>query len=282
MCTGVVCSEKPFTKLQAVIFDWAGTTVDYGCQGPVQAFVGSFAKFGIVISPAEAREPMGMDKRQHVATLCAMPRIASLWESAYGALPTDLDIDALYQDVENSMVSCITQFSVPIEGTLEAVQTMRRRGLRIGSCTGYPRTVGVELAKEALKYGFEPDLMVCATDVPQGRPAPDMCQSILATFGVHNPARAVKIGDTVNDVLEGIHAGMWVIGISLSGSMAGLGMEEVKALTAHERDALDARIAGELRAAGAHYTAPDVRSCLPLLDRIEAKCQEGINPEHGY
>ena len=26
-------------KFEAVIFDWAGTTVDYGCFAPVQAFV---------------------------------------------------------------------------------------------------------------------------------------------------------------------------------------------------------------------------------------------------
>lgn len=26
-------------KTEAVIFDWAGTTVDYGCFAPVQAFM---------------------------------------------------------------------------------------------------------------------------------------------------------------------------------------------------------------------------------------------------
>ena len=26
-------------NIEAVIFDWAGTTVDYGCMAPVQAFV---------------------------------------------------------------------------------------------------------------------------------------------------------------------------------------------------------------------------------------------------
>jgi len=29
-------------KLQAVIFDWAGTTVDYGCFAPVTVFVEVF------------------------------------------------------------------------------------------------------------------------------------------------------------------------------------------------------------------------------------------------
>lgn len=31
--------------IEAVIFDWAGTTVDYGCFAPVQAFMGGFWTF---------------------------------------------------------------------------------------------------------------------------------------------------------------------------------------------------------------------------------------------
>ena len=34
-------------KIKAVIFDWAGTTVDYGCMAPVQAFVEVFKQYGI-------------------------------------------------------------------------------------------------------------------------------------------------------------------------------------------------------------------------------------------
>lgn len=32
---------------KAVIFDWAGTTVDYGCFAPVQAFMEVFKHFGV-------------------------------------------------------------------------------------------------------------------------------------------------------------------------------------------------------------------------------------------
>lgn len=34
-------------KIQAVIFDWAGTTIDYGCFAPVEAFITSFKMSGI-------------------------------------------------------------------------------------------------------------------------------------------------------------------------------------------------------------------------------------------
>ena len=255
--------------LQAVVFDWAGTTVDFGCQGPVRAFMESFAAFGVEVSPAEAREPMGMGKREHVAVMCAMPRIAYLWHSRHGRPPSEQDINAVYDLAEETMLTVIPQYSVPIPGTLETVEAMRRWGLRIGSCTGYPRPVAELLAKRTKDLGYAPDVMVCATDVPCGRPAPDMCKEALARLGVDDPARAVKIGDTVNDVLEGVRAGMWVIGITLSGSLAGLAEDELAAMPKRDREALHHRIAHELIMAGAHGVAPDILACLPLLKAIE-------------
>lgn len=50
-------------KIEAVIFDWAGTTVDFGCFAPVQAFVEVFKHFGIEPTMEEVRKPMGMLKR---------------------------------------------------------------------------------------------------------------------------------------------------------------------------------------------------------------------------
>jgi phosphonoacetaldehyde hydrolase len=36
--------------IKAVIFDWAGTAVDYGCMAPVQSFVKGFLSDGIEIT----------------------------------------------------------------------------------------------------------------------------------------------------------------------------------------------------------------------------------------
>ena len=36
--------------IQGVIFDWAGTTVDFGCFAPVSAFVEAFRKAGIDVT----------------------------------------------------------------------------------------------------------------------------------------------------------------------------------------------------------------------------------------
>ena len=55
-------------KTECIIFDWAGTTVDYGCFAPVKAFIEAFKKFGIEPTVDEVRAPMGMLKHDHIET----------------------------------------------------------------------------------------------------------------------------------------------------------------------------------------------------------------------
>lgn len=65
-------------KYEAVIFDWAGTTVDYGCFAPVQAFIDAFKASGIEPTVEEVRGPMGMLKIDHIRTMLKGERIAGL------------------------------------------------------------------------------------------------------------------------------------------------------------------------------------------------------------
>lgn len=267
----------PFKHVQAVVFDWAGTTVDFGCQAPVQAFVEGFAAHGVGVTPEEARAPMGMGKREHVATMLGMPRIADEWSRVHGKAASESDIDAIYLHVESVMLEVIERFSIPIRGVVDAVSAMREQGLRIGSCTGYPRSVGERLAEHARKLGYDPDTLVCATDVAQGRPCPDMCLKVLENLNVTDPRRAVKIGDTVNDVLEGVRAGMWVIGVTLTGSLSGIGEEELAAVSPEKQREMHRDLSATLSAAGAHFTVTDVPSCMSVLRIIEVSLKEGMS-----
>lgn len=262
--------ELSCKKLQAVILDWAGTTVDCGCMGPVRVFVESFAAHGLTVTEAEARGPMGMGKRDHVAAMLDVPRIHSLWTQRNGSPPDASVVDLIYGHVQRSMLEIITRHSTPIAGAVAGVSVMRAAGLRIGSCTGYPRPVAEKLAEQAALAGFSPDCLLCATDVPKGRPAPDMCLEILNRFTIASPRRAVKIGDTVQDILEGRNAGLWTIGITLTGSLTGLSEQELAAMTPEQREAAAQRAKRELTAAGADFLAPDIPSCLPLLAHIDA------------
>ena len=59
--------QKPYRgPLQAVILDWAGTTVDHGSLAPIRVLQKVFADRGIEISEEEARRDMGVLKKDHL------------------------------------------------------------------------------------------------------------------------------------------------------------------------------------------------------------------------
>ena len=45
--------------IQAVLFDWAGTVIDFGSRAPTATFVRVFGEQGVTITEFEARGPMG-------------------------------------------------------------------------------------------------------------------------------------------------------------------------------------------------------------------------------
>ena len=133
--------DQPFRYLKAVVFDWAGTMVDHGSLAPMGVFVEAFARFGIELTIDEARGPMGMAKRPHIAALMALPRIAEAWRRKHGRDASEADIDAVYKVFVPMNVEVAARYSDVIPGAAEAVGSLRRRGLKIGSSTGYSREI---------------------------------------------------------------------------------------------------------------------------------------------
>ena len=62
--------------IKAVVFDWAGTMVDFGCLAPVEALLDVFAADGVAISDAEARHDMGKAKLDHLRAILADANVA--------------------------------------------------------------------------------------------------------------------------------------------------------------------------------------------------------------
>ena len=48
------------TQLKAVVFDWVGTMIDFGSFASTGVFVKAFEQFGVQVSIARARGPMGL------------------------------------------------------------------------------------------------------------------------------------------------------------------------------------------------------------------------------
>ena len=160
------------TTFKAAIFDWAGTTIDFGSFAPMGAFVKAFAEFGITTTIAEARAPMGAPKRDHIRAMMAMPAIAAQWQARYGAAPGDADIDKLYAIFVPMNEAIVADYATLVPGTKAMVEILRARGMKIGSTTGYTRSIMERVLPRAAAQGYAPDNLICADDLPEGRPGP--------------------------------------------------------------------------------------------------------------
>ncbi len=264
--------------IQAIITDWAGTTVDFGCMAPVMAFQQAFAAAGVPVSAAEARGPMGKDKRSHVAEVLYHPAVSQRWAEARGAAPTEADVDAVYQDYIPRQVETIRQRATLVPGWLEVYRQLREQGLRFGANTGYNRQMAEVLADAAATHGFEPDSLICADDVPQGRPFPAMALINAAELDVSDVAACVKVDDTVPGIEEGLSAGMWTIGVAISGNAVGLDYPDWEALSDAAQDELRVAAEARLRAGGAHLVIDSVAELPDALDIINEALANGERP----
>jgi phosphonoacetaldehyde hydrolase len=266
--------------LKAVVFDWAGTMVDFGSRAPMGVFVKAYAEFGVELSVAEARGPMGLPKRDHIAALMALPRISAAWEARHGHPPVDADIDRVYEVFVPMNVAVAADFSDMIPGAVDTVRTLRRRGLKIGSTTGYTREIMAKVLPHAAASGYVPDNLVCAGDLAEGRPGPLMIYRTMADLGVYPPSALVKVDDTVPGILEGLAAGTWTVGVTASGNEVGLSFEEWAATPPADRRCRADLAAAVLRRAGAHYLVDTVAELLPVIDEIEQRMAAGERPSH--
>jgi phosphonoacetaldehyde hydrolase len=264
--------------LQAVVFDWAGTLIDFGSCAPMGVFVKLFGEFGVAISIAEARAPMGLPKWQHIQTLGLQPRIAAQWLARHGKPFGDADVDRLYEIFTPMNAASVRDHAALVPRARETVDTLRQRGLKIGSTTGYNRPIMEVVLPLAAAAGLAPDNLVCAGDLPDGRPSPLMMYRCFADLGVWPPRTVVKVDDTAPGIAEGLNAGSWTVGIAVSGNAMGLTLAEWQALDATQQAARRAAAAQSLREAGAHYVIDSVADLLPVLDAIGQALREGRAP----
>ncbi|HEX3365512.1 phosphonoacetaldehyde hydrolase [Phenylobacterium sp.] len=234
-----------------VIFDWAGTMVDFGCRAPIAAFVEAFARRGVAIEEAAARADMGIAKADHVRALLARPEVAAAWLAAQARPSEAADVGALMEDLGPLMREAAATASQLIPGAAQTIAALRARGLKIASSTGYTREMMGPVLARAAEQGYAPDHLVCADETPQGRPSPLMIYKACAELGVWPLSRVVKVDDAEAGVAEGRAAGCYTIGVAASGNSVGLSLEAYGALDPATREAKLAAARAALTAAGA-------------------------------
>lgn len=265
-------------EIRLVVFDWAGTTIDFGCLAPAGAFVAAFSERGVSVSVSEARGPMGLHKKDHIRAMLRDPAVAGRWVAATGREWTEADVADLYQRVSPLQVAAASRHSALTPGVIECVAELRRRDIRVAATTGYFRAAADACYTAAASQGYVPDFTICADEVPAGRPAPWMIYRCMEATGVYPPAVVLKVGDTVVDIEDGRNAGCWSVGVVDSSNEMGLSETEFLALDPQKREQQRARVEARFRAAGSHGTVHRLNGLGGLIDDLNRRLAMGERP----
>lgn len=245
-------------QIEAIIFDWAGTTVDYGCMAPVYAMQHAFNKYDIDVSLAEIRKPMGLAKLDHIKSVLNNLTITA----------DDKLIRNIYTEFEENIFSTLEEHTTLIPGLLEVVSFLETKKIKIGTTTGYTSAMMAIVAAAAKKQGYKPKAMVTPDEVKWGRPYPYMLQKNLWHLKVKDVRNVIKVGDTLADIQEGLHAGCYSIGVIKGSSMLGLDEKQIKEI---DKDSLSKQcqlVREEMLAAGAHHVMESIAELPQIVEAL--------------
>ena len=97
-------------------------------------------------------------------------------------------------------------------------------------------------------------------------------------LGVDNVAHCVKVDDAAPGITEGLNAGMWSVGLALSGNEFGATWEEFQAMTAEEIATRREHAAGRLYGRGAHCVVDSLADLPDAIADINARLAKGERP----
>lgn len=191
--------------IRLVIFDVAGTIIeDHG--EVLDAFSHALKETGIAFTDVELREWKGAAKREVIRHFVQR-------QFSDGSGRPD-KIEATYANFRNLLETHYCKRGVsPIPGAQSTFAWLRERDIEIATTTGFYREVNdLVLDRAGWREMFRAS--ISSSDVPRGRPAPDMIFRAMEATGVTNPVQVINLGDTPLDLQAGTNAGVrGVIGV---------------------------------------------------------------------
>ena len=268
-------------KIKACILDWSGTTADAYVIAPAVVFVECFQKQGVAISMEEARGPMGLRKDLHIAELTKVPEIRERWKAVHGKYPDQSDVDRMFQDFVPLQLDCLRKYTGLLPGIPEVVRKLQKEyGIKIGSTTGFLRSMVDVLEEDAAKQGYVPDASVAGDEVENGaRPKPFMVYKNLDKLNAHPIQSVVKVDDTISGVGEALEAGCWGVGVSRYSNYMNIDtMEQAENMPEEEIQRRLEITRNILVKIGAHYVIDSIVDLPGVVDDINVRLARGERP----
>ena len=267
-------------KVQAVILDWSGTTADAYVVAPAVVFVEVFKRQKVEISMVEARGPMGLRKDLHIKALTEVDEIKERWKKIHGKYPEQSDVDRMFADFVPLQLDCLRKYTTLLPGVAEVTQRLQKQGIKIGSTTGFVRSMVDILEEDSAKQGYKPDASVAGDEVTNGaRPSPHMVYKNLDMLNITPIQSVVKVDDTASGVGEAVNAGCWGIGVTRYSNYMDVDTpEDGEKLSEVEIKKRVAKTKDILEKAGAHYILESLADIEPVIEDINKRLARGERP----
>ena len=273
--------QRSYTgQVKGLILDWSGTTADAYVLAPAVVFVQVFQKHGVDVTMSEARGPMGLRKDLHIKAMTEIPEIRERWYGIHGQYPNQADVDRMFEDFVPMQLDCLRDYTTLLPLVAETTQSLQKQGIKIGSSTGFVRSMVDILEEDARKQGYTPDASVAGDEVINGaRPKPFMVYRNLDLMDVHPIQSVIKVDDTVSGVEEALESGCWGVGIARYSNYMdmdsleeadSLSEDEIKRRLTHTRDIL--------QKAGAHYVIDTWEQMPDVIEDVNIRLGRGEKP----
>jgi len=217
------------STFKLAIFDMAGTTVEEG--GAVyRTLKESVEKHDFPVSPEKLSQIAGMNKYEAIHYLLPEPVAGDQ------AL-----IDTIFEDFKNRLdqIYLHDPFVSEKPGVTQLFEKLRKKGIRVALNTGYARAQATILI-DRLQWHEHIDDSITSDEVDRGRPHTDMIFALMKRANIHDCQKVVKVGDTINDIQEGLNANCGLVVGVLGGahneeqlSEANLILDEIATLSTH-------------------------------------------------
>ena len=223
---------------------------------------------------------MGLRKDLHILELTKVPEIRERLKTVYGKYPDQSDVDDMFKYFVPMQLACLRKYTTLLPHVAEVTQKFQKEGIKIGSSTGFVRSMVDILEEDAKKQGYTPDASVAGDEVINGaRPKPFMVYRNLDLMNVNPIQSVVKVDDTVSGVGEALEAGCWGVGIARYSNYMDMDtLEEAGSLSEEEIQRRLIKTRDILQKSGAHYVIDTFDQLVDVVDDVNLQLSRGERP----